>query len=70
MRELKQLDDLATRLIGLRLELGAVVFDEACRRARLAIARVVLDAAHERVGARQEPSAHQELTIISINDPK
>lgn len=57
MREREQLEDLATRLIGVRMELGALAFDEACRRARLAIARVVLDAAHERVGARQEPKA-------------
>ena len=53
MRERDQLNDLARRLMGVRMALGGLAFDEACHRARIAIARVVLDVANERALPRQ-----------------
>lgn len=74
MRE--QLLDLLERLVGVRAALGEDAFERACHKARVAVARVVLDeavAAAQRVPASKAEGRldnNPRLTTIDQDDTR
>lgn len=69
MRE--QLLDLLERLVGVRAALGEDAFERACQKARVAVARVVLDeavAAAERVPTSKSEGRRDDSLSLTTTD--